>query len=117
MNGIQIRRLVVQPPLFITRGQLEWMASVGATTYDVVRGDLGMLRSTGGNFSIATAECLANNLADTRLAHAVAPAAGEGHWFLVRGVGPGGQMTWDEPGTSQVGSRDAGINSAAAACP
>lgn len=117
LNGIQVRRLVVQPPLFVTRGKLEWLASLGATSYDVVRGDLGTLRATGGNFSIATAECLANNRTETWLDHAVAPAAGAGDWLLVRGVGPGGPMTWDEPGTSQVASRDAEINSAAAACP
>jgi hypothetical protein len=117
LNGIQIRRLVVQPPLFVSRDRLEWLASLDATSYDVVRGDLGTLRATGGNFTLATGECLANNLAASRLDHLVDPAPGGGFWFLVRGVGAGGPMTWDDPGTSQVGSRDAEINAAPPACP
>jgi len=117
LNGVQIRRLEVQPPLFVDRGQLVWLASLNATSYDVVRGDLGTLHATGGNFSLATLECLANNLADTKLAYTALPAPGQGDWFLVRGVGAGGPMTWDEPGTSQVGARDGEINAAPPTCP
>lgn len=117
LNGIQIRRLVDQPPLFVGRSQLEWLTSLGATSYDVVRGDLGILHATGGNFTLATVECLANNATDTRLPYTTAPAAGQGYWFLVRGVSGGGPLTWDEPGGSQVGSRDAEINAASATCP
>lgn len=117
LNGIQIRRLVEQPPLFVGKTQLEWLASLGATSYDVVRGDLLTLRATGGNFSLATTECLANNLAGTQLPSSAEPAAGGGYWFLVRGVGSGGPMTWDEPGSTQAGSRDAEISAAAATCP
>lgn len=117
LNGIQIRRLIVQPPLFMSRGRLEWLASLNATSYDVVRGDLGTLHATGGDFTAATVECLANNTTATQLDHAVDPAAGGGFWFLVRGVGAGGPMTWDDPGYSQVGSRDAEINAALMSCP
>jgi len=117
LNGIQIRRLAVQPPLFLAHGQLEWLASLGATSYDVVHGDLRTLHDTGGNFTLSTVDCLANNRVETSLARAAAPPAGEGDWFLVRGIGPGGSQTWDEPGASQVGSRDAEINAAIAACP
>lgn len=117
LSGIQIRRLVAQPPLFVSHGRLDWLVSLNATSYDIVRGDLGTLHATGGDFTAATLECLANNLAATQLSHAVDPAPGNGFWFLVRGVGTGGPMTWDEPGSSQAGSRDAEINAALMSCP
>jgi hypothetical protein len=117
LNGIQIRRLVAEPSLFVERAQLTWLASLGATSYDVVCGDLGTLHSTGGNFTLATVQCLANNLADTHLPRAVAPSAGNGEWFLVRGVGASGPLTWNEPGGSQVANRDPGIAASPAACP
>jgi hypothetical protein len=117
LNGVQIRRLVPEPPLFVDGGQIVWLSSLGATSYDVVRGDLGILRSTGGDFSLATTECLANDLADTRFATADPPAADSGFWYLVRGVGPGGPMTWNSPGGHQAASRDPGIAAASATCP
>ncbi len=41
---------------------LSWSPIPGVEAYDVVRGDLGALRGTAGNFSPATTACLANDL-------------------------------------------------------
>ncbi len=86
-------------------------------TYDVVRGDLGLLRSTAGDFEQATVECLANNEPGNLVDFAESPPTGEGFWFLVRMVTPAGNGTYDEPSGSQAGSRDAGIDAAAGGCP
>ena len=45
--------------------RLTWTAVSAATGYDVVRGSLQTLRSSGGNFSAATTDCLGDNLAAT----------------------------------------------------
>src|SRR5262249_29705819 len=67
LNAVQIRKLETAPPLFVDRGALDWLASLDATSYDVVCGSLSALRATGGDFSSSIVECLANNLAATHL--------------------------------------------------
>ncbi len=86
-------------------------------TYDVVRGDLGLLRSTAGDFEQATVECLANDEPGNLVDFSEVPPSGEGFWFLVRMVTPVGNGTYDEASGSQVGSRDAGIDAADGGCP
>jgi hypothetical protein len=86
-------------------------------TYDVVRGDLGLLQSTAGDFEQATVECLANDEPGNLVDFSGSPPPGEGFWFLVRMVTPAGNGTYDEASGSQVGSRDAGIDAAAGGCP
>jgi hypothetical protein len=95
---------------------LSWSAPVGSDWYDVVRGDLKLLRSTGGDFTVATAEC-ADNTTTTSLLFAGNPAVGEGFWFLVRGANCKGAGEYDSFALSQVGDRDAEINAAATGCP
>ena len=41
LNGVQLRRLVAEPPLFVHDDRLRWLSSLEATHYDVVAGDLG----------------------------------------------------------------------------
>jgi hypothetical protein len=57
-----------------------------ATGYDVVKGDLGVLRGTNGDFTSAILACLADNLADTALVLSGSPATGAGFFYLVRGT-------------------------------
>jgi hypothetical protein len=116
LNGIQLRRMVVEPPLFVQPGRLRWLPSLDATHYDVVRGDLSTLLATGGDFTAAVDPCLANDTPAYELNDADLPAPGEGDWFLVRGVGAGGPFTWNSAGAGQVGDRDAELSSAAGAC-
>ena len=93
-------------------------------SYDVVEGDLGVLRGAAGDYQSATDACLASHFVPSSchgsgctngncLSFTASPVAGGGYWFLVRPVG-GSYNLWD-PNTAAP--RDAGINSAPAACP
>jgi hypothetical protein len=85
-------------------------------SYDIVRGDLESLSSTGGDFIPATDECLQNNHPDTTFPYPPDPA--EGFWFLVRRVYSVTEHgTYDTCGPSQVDSRDAEIAASGVACP
>lgn len=97
--------------------RLTWSALAGATSYDVVRGSLGLLATSHGNFTSATQACTANNLAATTLLDATAAPTGGGIWYLVRGSNCGGAGTYDSGALSQSGSRDAEIQASAGACP
>lgn len=96
---------------------LEWTPVANATGYDVVRGDLGTLLGTRGDFSAATAQCLANDYAPTALLYTAVPSRGQASWFLVRWVTPSQVGTYDLDGPGQVGLRDAEIEASPFACP
>jgi len=92
-----------------------------ATGHDIVAGDLSILHSTGGDYRAATDACVADNTTFGSEQHPGEPRLGEGIWFIVRGVTCGGAGSYDAPaggpgGSSQVGSRDPGINASAAGC-
>jgi len=95
---------------------VSWAAIPVATGYDLVRGGLSLLRSSGGNFTTATNTCLGDDLAGTSVLDTALPAGADGFWYLVRGVtcaaGP-----YDSVDPSQVGSRDGEINASSSACP
>jgi hypothetical protein len=96
--------------------KLSWSAVSGATAYDIVLGDVGTLRSTGGNFTQATQRCLANDLTAASFPDTHGANAGQALFFVVRAVNCGGAGTYDEGG-SQFAPRDAGINASQGACP
>ena len=97
--------------------QLEWSAVAAATGYDLARGSLSVLRSSHGDFSAATTDCLENDLTATSRDDADTPGAGDGFWYLVRAVNCGGSATFDSGAPSQVGSRDAEIQASPSTCP
>jgi LmbE family N-acetylglucosaminyl deacetylase len=105
------------PSLGVDRSKVSWTSVAGATGYDVVRGSLVQLRTTGGNFSVATEACLGSDLGGTSLSFSSTPPSGQGWWFLMRPVSCGGAGSYDEGVPSQVGSRDAEIASSPQACP
>src|SRR5437899_4447637 len=70
----------------------------GATAYDVVMGDAGILDSTGGDFTQATLRCLANDWTSTSFLDTHLPSSGQILWYLVRPVNCGGHGTYDEGG-------------------
>jgi hypothetical protein len=96
---------------------LAWGSVASAGRYDVVRGSVGTLRSSEGNFTTATEECLADNQAATSLSYSGSPGVGAGYWFLVRAVNCGGNGTYNSGAPSQVGDRDAEIAASAFSCP
>jgi hypothetical protein len=76
------------------------------------------LRASGGNFTTATKACIANNVTLTTLEDPEVPPASGGLWYVVRAVNDcSGAGTYDEPGTSQQGSRDTEIAASVNACP
>jgi hypothetical protein len=109
---------VVPAPLVLDVGasSLSWGPAVCDVGYDVVRGCLDCLRAWG-DFSLATVDCLANDVASTTIPFADDPASGSGFWFLARRVGGAGSGTYDTTSPAQVASRDAGIAASGADCP
>jgi CubicO group peptidase (beta-lactamase class C family) len=103
------------PVLQLDAVGLQWSPVASCTGYDAVRGGLGDLLATGGDFAAATSLCGANNLTVTALPDTDAPAAGEGFWYLVRAVTCHAAGSWDSGGPSQLGSRDAEIAASAVA--
>jgi hypothetical protein len=96
---------------------VSWGAVVGATAYDAVRGSVGTLRSSAGDFTQATETCLSNDAQGTTVEDPTVPAPGAGSWHLVRAVNCGGAGSYDSGAPRQSGSRDAEIPSSPAACP
>jgi hypothetical protein len=82
----------------------------------VVGGDLGTLRQTGGDFALATDDCLGEDVTATNLSYAALPDPGQGWWFLVRGVDRDVGLTYDTLQPGQVESRDGEIALATGAC-
>lgn len=97
--------------LRMTADGLRWPAQAEAFGYDVVVGDLGVLRSSGGDFTLAVTNCLADDLIGTDLRYAEVPDPGTAQFFLVRtSLMPGESRSYDEyenwPTTQQTESRD-----------
>ena len=84
----------------------------------MVRGDLGTLRSSGGDFTAATESCVTDDQGGLTMSYTEAPASpGEGHWILVRAVTETGPLTYQALAGVQAGTRDEEISAAAATCP
>ena len=96
---------------------LTWNTLATATGYDLVTGSLQLLRSSGGNYSTATTQCLANDLPATSFDATANPVVGQGFWYLIRAVNCGVGASYDSGAASQIGSRDAEIAASGHACP
>jgi N-acetylneuraminic acid mutarotase len=96
---------------------LEWEATAMSQSYDVVFGELVTLRSTGGDFALATSGCVTANSGVASAVFEPMPNPGEGFWLIVRGRNCAGPGTYDSGGPAQVGSRDSGISASPLACP
>jgi hypothetical protein len=97
---------------------LSWTSVSAATGYDVTRGNLVTLRSSLGNFTTATTNCLGNNVAGTTINDLQSVAVGQGFWYLLRAVNCGGNASYDDSGSpAQFASRNAGIAASGLACP
>jgi hypothetical protein len=96
---------------------LQWTGDPLVPSYDVVRGDLGVLRSNGGDFSQAVLGCLGEDIARTSVDTGPGPLPGQAFFFLVRGndcVGPG---TWNEGQPGPISNdRDPEVNASPATC-
>jgi hypothetical protein len=105
--------------------RIQW-TSGGAALFDVVRGDLPTLRSTGGDFTGALNQvvnasfydCVANDSSGTGVDDPLCcPDLGSGWFFLMRPAADFCPGTYDDGTASQVGARDREVNDAGYACP
>jgi hypothetical protein len=103
--------------LAVDRTSLAWTEVIGATAYDVVRGSLGELRASAGDFTPSVDQCLADDHASVTLDYAEDPPPGTGHWILVRGDAVSSVGTYESLSETQVGLRDEEIGASALACP
>jgi len=96
--------------------RLAWTPPFGTLAYDVVRGDLGLLQASSGDFAVATEGCLSAATLATTVDDAATPQADGGFWYLVRprACDPG---SYDSPGGSLIAPRDAGIAASGNDCP
>jgi len=106
----------LNPQPFPPGPELSWTAIPDTQSYDVVLADLGTLRDSGGDFTVATLGCLADDVRETSLGELPTPVPDQAFLILVRGNNCAGPGTYDSGAPSQVGSRDPGINAAPATC-
>jgi hypothetical protein len=104
------------PRITIGPQEVSWSPLDGAGGYDVIQGDLDLLRSSRGDFALAFVQCLAAGTQSTSVTLSDAPAPGTGWWLLARALRSGTPTSWDTLSSSQRGTRDDGLR-AAAACP
>ncbi|RLE17876.1 MAG: hypothetical protein DRJ50_13580, partial [Actinobacteria bacterium] len=109
---------IVENLEFVLATELVWDAFPGTPRYDIVRGELGLLRASTGDYSQAITGCLDNDRTQTNWVDTTTPSAGTAVFYLVRVVEtecPVG--TYDSQSTRQWSRRDESIAGAAAACP
>jgi hypothetical protein len=97
---------VASVQLTVSTTALSWNQRTPVIAFDVVWGDLGLLRGSGGDFSVATLGCLADDHPTPSLGHTGAPPIGEGAWFLVREITGIGNGSYDAGVPGQPASRD-----------
>jgi hypothetical protein len=102
--------------LTLDRSALSWNETPGAYAYDVVRGDLGTLRASSGDFTASVNRCLGENVPPTGLPNSDVPPPGRGFWYLVRGVSDAMNLTYDTGSPQQAAPRDEAIDAAPRAC-
>jgi hypothetical protein len=89
-----------------------------ARRYDVVRGSLGALRTSAGNFATAVSLCVEDDSPDSAASDPTpVPAGTLGFFYLVRGDGTCGPGSYNNGLASQIGSRDAEIAASGFDCP
>jgi hypothetical protein len=119
LDDVEIEGLpeTVKIDLHVDPDRISWTASPGAVGYDLIRGSVETLRGSGGDFSLAVEECLADDLAASFVDYGADPSPGTGFWFLARSVTLDGPMTWQSLAGGHEAARDAGIAAAAGVCP
>jgi hypothetical protein len=95
---------------------MRWSESFGSDRYDVIRGNLGLLHSSQGDFAASLPQCLAEDNTDLDHDDSAVPQADEAFYYLVRGQGCGPDGTFDSYPAWQVGLRDAEINGSTGSC-
>lgn len=105
------------PALTLGGSGISWPPVPGAVAYDVVRGDLAALATTGGDFAAATQQCLASATLEFGAPFATQPDPGQGYFVLSRARGCSGHGSYDDGSPGRAAPRDAEIAASAGACP
>jgi hypothetical protein len=95
---------------------ISWDPDPVADRYDVVKGDLMILRGSGGEFSTSLTDCLESDSPDATATDGSAPAVGDGYFYLVRTQRDCRLGTFDTERASQNGERDVEIGSSPHSC-
>jgi hypothetical protein len=104
--------------IFSSSSTFSWAQVFDALSYDVVKGDLAALRDTRGDFSLASPDCLQNNVPGNAAFDGDVPLAGEGFFYLVRAADSScGFGTYDSLSSGLTTSRDEGIAASPNSCP
>ena len=93
---------------------LAWQPSPGATAYDVIKGNMLALRSSGGDFGVSLDACLEDDGTDTTSQDPGTPPLRDAFFYLVR---PAPAGTDDSPCPDLAAPRDAAIAGSPQACP
>jgi len=103
--------------LTMLENDLNWNAVLDVAGYDVVRGSLEDLRTSQGDFSTSTDQCLGDNLDVMAVTDPDVPVTGNGYWYLVRVVysTSGYVGSYDVESTGTL--RDDGIAASFLGCP
>jgi hypothetical protein len=96
---------------------LSWDRFADSPGYDAVFGSLSVLRQTGGDFTSATAGCLASDVATSPVDASPDPPQGEAFWYLVRAYGGVAGTSYEAGDAGQGGTCDAQIDAAPNSCP
>jgi uncharacterized repeat protein (TIGR01451 family) len=99
-----------------TDAELSWISPSGATLFDLVQGGLAALTTSGGDFALATQQCIADDEPGLSFVFSGTPTVGDGFWFLVRRADCVGG-SYETGAASQAGLRDAEIAASGNDCP
>jgi N-acetylneuraminic acid mutarotase len=102
-----------------SKATLYWLPEPGVESYDLVRGDLSLLRLGGGDFLGSVEMCLEEDMGrhDHPVSVSDTPSPGKGYYYVYRPAGCGEQAgTYSCGGDGEQGDRDFGINGSIAAC-
>jgi len=95
---------------------IAWSHEPGAETYDIVHGDLLLLRDLSGDFAKVPTTCVALGHPRNYVGHAETPSAGDAWFYLVRGSNCQGDGSWDNLGPPPIDSRPPIIGSVSVGC-
>ena len=96
---------------------LNWFPPANAVWYDMVGGPLSLLRSSQGNYAVATTLCAASRVSAPTAENSAQPPPGNGVWFIVRAANCRGRGTYGSGAPSEHAGRDAGIAASRFTCP
>jgi hypothetical protein len=80
-------------------------------------GSVSRLRQTKGDFSVATSQCLADDLPGPPVTSTTVPLPREAFFYLVRPVTLSGPGSYDSAGPGQIEGRDLEIADSGHGCP